>query len=724
MIKTVFPHGWFTKEKFFQNFVKFPLFSDFDKRSLTYTEYQDLKKKYCDSNEIFSVQRMLLDYCHTDVAVLLAGFSKFIQIVYDRFNLHPLDNTVTLSSVCWKLYKKNFIPDNLYAIDTIDILANNSKIQYEILYYIKTLLRGTKFELISQREKLSQVNVNLEGKNYCVDAIIINKETNQIVTTIETLGCYWHQHLLGPNSPCPRNNTGCSEKYWSTMSRIKKIERHLPVLRVWECSWLELRDRSERITALSNEFRYHLDKGPGLCPRAALYGGRTEVIKRHYVAQPGEIIKFEDVVSLYPSVQLKSHYPVGPFTVQFGYELPKISDFIQIMRNNPTAGAALVTVSPPARLELPTLPFKVDNVLCFALCPKCAEFLTYPCNHTKEERYICGAYTYVELLEAVDSGYTIIELHELLFCKKVAKIFEKAIKTIAALKIGYSGWPAHVKTDQQKREYVESFRAQGIELLLQDMKSNKSCATIWKIFLNGLWGRLALNRSRYKSLGIAKTTKELIALYKSQGSHKLENLVNSIKSEKVIYEYSEEKPKKNADCNVLVAAMVTSLARRVLLKRMRSVKGLLYADTDSCIYVAQRGDAEADKGIGHVLGSWSCEITSKFSSDFEIIEFIALAPKSYGLKLKNKKTGEIKIIIKLKGVTVKEEDAERNFEYLKKLVYSEEKGIDMPVTQFHIDAKAAEIHYKSMVKVLRDTSKKRYFGSDFITSKPWGYIEE
>lgn len=121
-------------------------------------------------------------------------------------------------------------------------------------------------------------------------------------------------------------------------------------------------------------------------------------------------------------------------------------------------------------MDYPVLPFKVGGMLCFALCPKCAEELSYPCTHSKEQRYITGSYTYVERLEAVDSGYEIIHLHEMLFCEKTAKIFEQAIKTIAALKIAYSGWPAHVKTDLQKREYVDSFRAQGINIMLQDLK--------------------------------------------------------------------------------------------------------------------------------------------------------------------------------------------------------------------------------------------------------------
>ena len=125
--KTSFPHDWLTREIFLQNYVKFPLFSDFPKDSLSYSEYQALKNEYCDSKGIFPVHKMLSDYCHMDCAVLRLGFMKYIRIIHDRFNIHPLENTVTLSSVTWKLFKTHFISDELYTMDSFDELANNSK---------------------------------------------------------------------------------------------------------------------------------------------------------------------------------------------------------------------------------------------------------------------------------------------------------------------------------------------------------------------------------------------------------------------------------------------------------------------------------------------------------------------------------------------------------------------------------------------------------------------
>ena len=47
----------------------------------------------------------------------------------------------------------------------------------------------------------------------------------------------------------------------------------------------------------------------------------------------------------------------------------------------------------------------------------------------------------------------------------------------------------------------------------------------------------------------------------------------------------------------------------------------------------------------------------------------------------------------------------------------------MPVNQFHIDPKSAEIHLKAMTKVLRDTSMKRKVLSDRILTRAWSTIE-
>ena len=83
-------------------------------------------------------------------------------------------------------------------------------------------------------------------------------------------------------------------------------------------------------------------------------------------------------------------------------------------------------------------------------------------------------------------------------------------------------------------------------------------------------------------------------------------------------------------------------------------------------------------------------------------------------------TGEELYLIKMKGVTLKKENAKQDFENLVKMVFKKEKEIPMDVQQFHIDPKTATIHYESMVKVLRDSSHKRHVLECGIRTSPYG----
>ena len=187
---------------------------------------------------------MLIDYCQMDVSVLRLGFCQYCQTIWERFSIHPLNNTITLSSLAFKIYKTHYLENGVHALDSVDLLANNSKFQFEVLYYIKTLLEGTKFELITQREKMSQVNINVNGKNFSVDGLLICGK--KVIAAIETNGCHTHQHLIKPNKPCYLNNTGSSEKHWHTKNRLNKIAKQYNVISIYECQWKKNKKKARR----------------------------------------------------------------------------------------------------------------------------------------------------------------------------------------------------------------------------------------------------------------------------------------------------------------------------------------------------------------------------------------------------------------------------------------------------------------------------------------------
>ena len=85
----------------------------------------------------------------------------------------------------------------------------------------------------------------------------------------------------------------------------------------------------------------------------------------------------------------------------------------------------MVTLNPPDQQYIPVLGIKIKGIFTFCLCAKCAETLTYPCEHSEKERQLTGTFTYAELLEAVNSGYEIVRLHKIFLVKILQKFFKQ-----------------------------------------------------------------------------------------------------------------------------------------------------------------------------------------------------------------------------------------------------------------------------------------------------------
>ena len=483
----------------------------------------------------------------------------------------------------------------------------------------------------------------------------------------------------------------------------------------------KLRKNDKKIKAICGEFREHISRGL-ISPRQGLYGGRTELYRRYYRVQGNEQLKYYDIVSLYPWIQKSENFPMGRFFTVYGRSLPEINCFKKIMEKHPNSGIALISMRTPHQCYFPVLPMKISEILSFTLCPLCAETLTFPCPHDDTQRVITGTYTYPEIQEALKAGYEIDKLHEIIFFKEVAPIFRACINTLAALKIAYSGWPVDVVTEEQKINYIEGFRAQGIEIVLEDMQDSPGAKKVWKLILNSILGRRALNTVKYKSLGLLDSIEELVALYHSEGPHQIEDILNSIKSKKIIYSYSEDKVRRSNTSNTIIASYVTSLARIQLLKAMSKLKGnLLYVDTDSMVF---HTSANVDfNEQSYLIGGWTDELMEAWGPDCKPIEFISLSPKCYAIKGINTKTGKYVYLIRMKGMTLQKENQERDYENLKRVVLGEKSEFPYPQTQFKIDPKSASIRLKLIVKVLRDSSMKRHVLPNKIDTLPYGWKE-
>ena len=88
-----------------------------------------------------------------------------------------------------------------------------------------------------------------------------------------------------------------------------------------------------------------------LIPRDAFCGGRTNATRLHYVAGPGEKIKYVDFTSLYPYVNKHGRHPIGHPTI-----LTK--NFHDISKYE---GLVKCKVLPPRGLCHPVLPYKASG---------------------------------------------------------------------------------------------------------------------------------------------------------------------------------------------------------------------------------------------------------------------------------------------------------------------------------------------------------------------------
>ena len=165
----------------------------------------------------------------------------------------------------------------------------------------------------------------------------------------------------------------------------------------------------------------------------AFYGGRTEVFKQ--LTQG--VIKYIDVVSLYPTVQYYDEYPVGHYEVKTDFK-PEYFGFVYC------------AILPPNDLYLPVLPYHVKAInshkLVFGLCRtcmetldnkcdhfkykinnfkqeqirkikemsclKCAQYRGKHCSHNENERMIIGFWPTVEINKAIEKGYRIINVYQ------------------------------------------------------------------------------------------------------------------------------------------------------------------------------------------------------------------------------------------------------------------------------------------------------------------------
>ena len=527
---------------------------------------------------------------------------------------------------------------------------------------------------------------------------------------LEFYGCHWHG--CPKCFPCVRKrvetkcqNSSLEQRYQNTLLREERLRASGFVLKtIWACDFAkEIAEGKvpENISNIQYSSPLHL--------RDAYFGGRTAPIKLYHKFDDsrGEIGKYVDFTSLYPWALKYGTFPVSHPIAYRGAKvlqclLPNGEWSVQVpcngeFRESGTRycpenvahfhhhlnffGIAKLKVSAPSQLQHPVLPYRCDSgKLVFTLCAKCAENNNQEseCTCLPEERdWICTL-TSVELEIALDAGYEIKEMIEILHWPvRSTNIFADYVNAFLKIKQEASGFPEHVKSESDIQEYIETYeRQEGIRLDRQNIKKSSALRSLAKLMLNSIYGKFG-QRLNLRKTHMVDSVPQLCDLICATDKTVVDFHILSEDLMQVETLNNEHFDKTDAKTNVIVSVFTASWARIKLWCVMQQLGSrVLYTDTDSLVYIAEKNPKETDPKeppLGDFLGELTDELCCKnvgcavgnHPPGFHYMtEFVTGGPKNYAYKLNN---GECEC--KIRGFTLDAATARSlNFETLKSQV--------------------------------------------------------
>ena len=219
------------------------------------------------------------------------------------------------------------------------------------------------------------------------------------------------------------------------------------------------------------------------------FGGRTNALTLHKKFENGEKGHYVDFCSLYPDILKYQKFPVGhpekilkdfsPVNYVVCDKTCSYSSCTGYHANFPYFGIVKAKFLPPKRLLHPVLPVKCNNKLKFPLCYNCAVNDNKECQCDDEKRSFVHIYCTSEVDVALNVGYKIVEIFEVLHWKEYdlydmydeqGGIFTNYINTFLKIKQEASDLPENI-SPENVHEYIESYqRNEGISLRENNIK--------------------------------------------------------------------------------------------------------------------------------------------------------------------------------------------------------------------------------------------------------------
>jgi hypothetical protein len=422
--------------------------------------------------------------------------------------------------------------------------------------------------------------------------------------------------------------------------------------------------------------------------KKGFFGGRTEVFKlkteiSKEELERGEFIEYKDICSLYPTVQSFDMLPCGVPITEIN---PIVTDYKEYIQNH--FGYIECDISPPNYLHIPLLAEKKDFKLVFDLVEK-----------------VNAVYTSVELLRAIDVGYTITKIHKSLTFDKSDNLFKGYVNKFLKIKVECSGYDG----DDIDKYIQDWFLHTGIVLEKDKIKSNKGMKLLAKILLNSLWGKFGQKDDMPTTEYYTEPSKWFRLLEKHNKGELLIKSETMIDENTLYVQYinKEEKASSLNTTNLALAAFITSQARLRLYAELYQLDDrVIYCDTDSIIY--KHHPEKHNIKEGNLLGQWESE------TKLPIIKVLAIAPKSYGYE-----TTDGKVEVKCKGITLHYNNSKKyNMESLNSLITQEQKEIETTKMEFVKDNKKGTIKTKNVNKIISYKPElfKRTVNDDYTTT--------
>jgi hypothetical protein len=484
--------------------------------------------------------------------------------------------------------------------------------------------------------------------------------------------------------------------------------------------------------------------------REALRGGRTDARRLQYTLTPDDIangrkIAYVDVVSLYPSVQVKYEYPVGLPTINIyddkmypcrKHENPEYGNTRKVC--DCPIGSKRRSVNTMLNIiehrEQPSHQYLMDEstfgFICASLTPP--KTLFHPVLVTWDEaRNKCIAslepiiekvFTTVEFKWALGAGYKLDKVHRIDIYNRKDGLWNDFIKDLYIEKLANSGPPPPPEDRQAIIDaYEEHFQmGAAVEESFPRWKRDGALRTVFKTLLNCGWGKHCQRPSLAKLTMLNSSSLDSSLFDNVQAKTVKINSITHLNNTTMISTTDNGlNTKFNFHSTYLPAGVfVPSYGRMTLYKEMYMLdKRVLYHDTDSIIYIYDPKEYNIPQSS--LWGDWDEEDISKKG----ITSFVSLGPKSYGLRAPGQD------IIKLKGLSIKH--AHRNqitFDLLKEQIDAFERGepfvTEVPQMNFvYAPGKGIKTTYSLKKLQFQPELLKGFLGPESIIY-PLGYCQD